>query len=45
MSRGGLRTPPIMYETLSKNSQQLEVGNHFGKTLRPKQRTELRIHL
>ena len=41
MSRGGLRTPPIIYETLCKNSQQLEVANHFGKTLSPKQRTEL----
>ena len=43
MSGGGLRTPPIMYEMLCKNSQQLKVVNHFGKTLHPKQQTELRI--
>ena len=36
MSRGGLRTPPIVYETLYKNSQQLKVINHFGKTSPPK---------
>ena len=41
MSRGGLRTPPIMYETFCKNSQQPEVDNHFGKTLRLKQWAEL----
>ena len=45
MSRGRLRTPPIMYKTLCKNSQQLKVVNHCGKTLHPKQQTELRIHL
>ena len=45
MSRGGLRTPPIMNEMLFKNSQQLEVVNHFGETSFPKQRTELQIHL
>ena len=45
MSRGGLRIPPIMYETLCKNSLQLKVVNYFAKTLRPKQRTELQIHI
>ena len=45
MSIGGLRTPPIMFETLCKNSQQLEVVNNFGKIFRLKQLAELRIHL
>ena len=40
------KTPAIMeYETLCKYSEQLQVVNHFGKTLRLKQRTELSIHL
>ena len=40
------KTPAIMeYETLCKYSEQLQVVNHFGKTLRLNQRTELSIHL